>query len=82
MQGAKSGSALHLEQMPAAASKSLSTEPATAKKEPTMNKTSSGSFSNNQLSETTAEERMNQTAQSFRSTSSQFNQSRLGEGGG
>ena len=34
-----------------------------------MAQTSSGSFSRNQLSETTAEERMGQTAQSFRSGS-------------
>ena len=46
-----------------------------------MNQTSSGGFSSDkQLSDTTAEERMNQTAQSFRSGGSGFT-SRLPGGG-
>ena len=47
-----------------------------------MAQTSSGTFSNAKLSDTTAEERLNQTGQSFRSSGSNSQHtSRLGEGG-
>ena len=76
MHDKKSHAAAAAEMLAAAVAAGNLTEPETAQKETKLLQkvgSSSGSFSNNQGSETTAEERMNQTAQSFRSTSSQFN---------